>query len=142
MKTDETNPHDWFLLARERLAAADAVRQLCGAGSSAVELLQEAAERYLKGFLIGKGWPLQRIHNLSTLLDAAIQLDPRFKLYADLCEALTAQFWEQHYPGGDLTEVGADYDHLRQQLGEMLGLIPGAVPPAPAPMTGPEAPES
>jgi len=72
MKTDETNPQDWFLLARERLEAADAVRHACGANSSAVELLQEAAERYLKGFLIGKGWILQRIHNLSSLLDAAV----------------------------------------------------------------------
>ncbi len=39
MKTDETNPHDWLLLAGERLRAADAVRQACGAGSSAVGLL-------------------------------------------------------------------------------------------------------
>ena len=111
------------------MAAADAVRHACGAGSSAVELLQEAVERYLKGFLIGSGRSLQRIHNLSTLLDAAIQVDARFKSFADLCEALTAQFWEQHYPGGDLTEVGADYDHLRRQVGEMLVLIAGAIPP-------------
>ena len=98
MKTDETNPSDWFLLARERLDAADAVRDARGPCNSSVELLQEAVERYLKGFLIGKGWPLQRIHNLSTLLDAAIQRAPRFKSFADLCEGLTAQFWEQHYP--------------------------------------------
>ncbi|MBM3883144.1 MAG: hypothetical protein FJ387_26095 [Verrucomicrobia bacterium] len=51
MKTDETNPRDWFLLAQERLKAADAVREACGAGGSAVELLQEAAERYLKGWV-------------------------------------------------------------------------------------------
>ena len=129
MKTDETNPQDWFFLARERLAAAVAVREACGAGSSAVELLQEAVERFLKGFLIGSGWSFKRIHNLSTLLDAAIQVNSQFKSFADICEALTAQFWEQHYPGGDLTEVGADYDHLRQQGGEMLVLIPGAIPP-------------
>jgi HEPN domain-containing protein len=98
LKTDETNPADWFLLARERLEAADAVRAARGACYSAVELLQEAIERYLKGYLIGKGWPLQRIHNLSTLLDAAIRKDARFKEFADLCEGLTAQFWEQHYP--------------------------------------------
>lgn len=78
-----------------------------------------------------EGWSLQRIHNLSTLLDAAIQIDPRFKGFADLCEALTAQFWAQHYPGGDLTEVGADYDQLRQQVGEMVALILGEVPPVP-----------
>ena len=37
MKTDETNPADWLLLAKDRLQAADAVRQACGPGASAVE---------------------------------------------------------------------------------------------------------
>jgi len=128
VKTDETNPNDWFLLTRERLDAADAVRNACGACNSSVELLQESVERYLKGFLIGKGWPLQRIHNLSTLLDAVIQRDSRFKSFADLCEGLTAQFWEQHYPGGDLGEVGADYDDLRQQVDKMIAMILAAFP--------------
>ena len=92
MRTDETNPNDWFLLGRERLEAADAVRSARGVCNSAVELLQEAVERYLKGYLVGTGWPLQRIHNLSTLLDTAVQRDARFKSFADLCEGLTAQF--------------------------------------------------
>jgi HEPN domain-containing protein len=97
-----------------------------------VELLQEAVERYLKGYLVSTGWPLQRVHNLSTLLDAAVQRDARFKPFADLCEGLTAQFWEQHYPGGDLADVGADYDLLRAEAAKMVSLIVSAgVPPAP-----------
>jgi len=129
MKTDETNPSDWFLLGKERLEAADAVHIARGACNSTVELLQEAVERYLKGYLIGKGWPLQRIHSLSTLLDAAVQKDARFKTFADLCESLTVQFWQQHYPGGDLTDVGADYDLLRQQVDELVILILSEFPP-------------
>jgi HEPN domain-containing protein len=132
MKTDETNPNDWFMLGRERLDAADAVRSARGVCSSAVELLQEAVERYLKGYLVSTGWPLQRVHNLSTLLDAAVQRDVRFKPFADLCEGLTAQFWEQHYPGGDLADVGADYDLLRAEAAKMVSLIVSAgVPPEP-----------
>ena len=123
MKTDETLPEHWYLLAKERMEAADALLATRGACYSAVELLQESVERYLKGFLIGKGWPLQRIHNLSTLLDAAVEIDSQFKSFADLCENLTAQFWEQHYPGGDLTDVGADFEDLRQQAGELVALI-------------------
>jgi len=137
MKTDETNPNDWFMLGQERLDAADAVRSARGVCSSAVELLQEAVERYLKGFLIGQGWPLQRIHNLSTLLDAAVQRDARFKSFADLCEGLTAQFWQQHYPGGDLADVGRDYDVLRQQAGQLVqfmqSLLPQHLPPPSSP---------
>ena len=84
MKTDETNPAHWFLLADERLEAADALYQTRGACYSVVELLQEAVERYLKGYLIGRGWTFRRIHNLSTLLDAAIVKDAKFIAYADL----------------------------------------------------------
>ena len=90
--------------------------------------MQEAIERYLKGFLVGGGWPLQRIHNLSTLLDAVVDKDPRFKSFADLCENLTAQFWEQHYLGGDLTDVGADFDVLRRDTGELVSLIQQSLP--------------
>lgn len=129
MKTDEANPSDWFMLGKERLEAADALHEACGVSYSGVELLQEAVERYLKGFLIGKGWSLRKIHNLSTLLDAVIARDSRFIQFADLCESLTAQFWGQHYPGGDLTDVGSDYDELRQQAGELIALILTSVPP-------------
>jgi len=123
MKTDEKNPQDWLFLARERLEAADAVFQSLGATYSGIELLQEAVERFLKAFLISKGWELQKIHNLSTLLDHAIVRDERFKAHADLSENLTAQFWAQHYPGDDLSEVGLDYPELRQQAGKLIALI-------------------
>ena len=92
--------------------------------------MQEAVERYLKGYLVGTGWPMRPIHNLSTLLDAAVQRDARFKSFADLCEGLTAQFWEQHYPGGDLADVGADYDLLRAEAAKMVSLILSAGAPA------------
>ena len=88
MKTDEKNPDDWLFLARERLQAADALFQSLGATYSGVELLQEAVERFLKAYLISRGWELQKIHNLSTLLDHAITIDERFKVHADLSENL------------------------------------------------------
>lgn len=123
MKTDETNPQDWLFLARERLVAADALFQARGATYSGVELLQESVERFLKAYLISKGWELQKIHNLSTLLDHALTFDSRFEAFADLSENLTAQYWAQHYPGDDLTEVGSDYPELRQSAGELIQLI-------------------
>lgn len=123
MKTDEKNPQDWLFLARERLKAADALFLALGATYSGVELLQEAVERFLKAYLISKGWELQKIHNLSTLLDFSIPFDDRFKVHADLSENLTVQFWAQHYPGDDLSDVGLDYPELRVQVGKLIELI-------------------
>ncbi|MBP7950714.1 MAG: hypothetical protein KA004_13770 [Verrucomicrobiales bacterium] len=50
-------------------------------------------------------------------------LDPRFSAFEDFADGLTNQFWAQHYPGGDLTEVGHDYPDLRRFMGEMAALI-------------------
>jgi hypothetical protein len=49
--------------------------------------------------------------------------------YALLADTLTQQFWAQHYPGGDLEDVGSDYEVLRQQAGEMIVLILASMPP-------------
>ena len=69
MKTQENNPQDWILLAEERLQSADALVHSRGVCYSAIELLQESLERYLKGFLISRNWKLERIHDLNRLLD-------------------------------------------------------------------------
>ena len=53
--TSADDPDDWFLLARDKLAAADDVFAARGATYTGVELLHEAVERFLKGYLIAKG---------------------------------------------------------------------------------------
>lgn len=133
MNTNEKNPEDWFLLAKERLEKADALFEQFGPSYSGVELLDEAVERYLKGFLVANGWPLERIHDLNRLVEAAMAFEPQFGEFAELAHSLTEQFWEQHYPGGDLTEVGSDYELLRQQAGEMIALILTLVQPSDKP---------
>jgi len=113
MRTSETNPADWYMLAEDRLSAADAAHAAEGATYAAVELLHEAAERVLKGYLVGRGWRLKRTHDLTELVHEAAGHDQALALYEDMAEDLTDQFWAQHYPGGDLTDVGANYADLR-----------------------------
>ena len=71
MITSEDNPLDWFYLAAERLRVADSVYQHEGITFSGIELLQEAVERYFKGYLIAKGWRLDRTHDLRKLVSEA-----------------------------------------------------------------------
>lgn len=56
MITNPDHPSDWFLLARDRLEKADAIFERFGASRTGIELLHEAGERYLKGYLIHHGW--------------------------------------------------------------------------------------
>lgn len=123
MKTRENNPKDWILLAEERLESADALVQSRGVCYSAIELLQESLERYLKGFLISKNWKLERIHDLNRLLDLCLDHHSEFSKYAPLAQSLTEQFWAQHYPGDDLSEIGEDYPELRRDAQDLIHLI-------------------
>ena len=129
MKTDENNPQDWLRSARSRLHSTDLLYPIEGASESVIELLQEATERFLKAYLIGRGWKLHKIHDLGALVAEAVTLDPRFTVFEDFADNLTDQFWEQHYPGGDLDEIGQDYPDLRQALGELVALIESALAP-------------
>ena len=100
-QSDETDPADWFYLAEDRLRAADVLWKAEGLTASGIELLQEAAERYLKGYLVARGWRLVKTHDLEALLDAASSFDPAFGRFAAFAEELTEDFFAQHYPGQD-----------------------------------------
>jgi len=129
MKTDENNPQDWLRSARSRLHSTDLLYPIEGASESVIELLQEATERFLKAYLIGRGWKLHKIHDLGALVAEAVTLDPRFTVFEDFADNLTDQFWAQHYPGGDLNQIGQDYPDLRQALGELVALIESEIAP-------------
>src|SRR2546429_5087504 len=101
MRTSETNPEDWYHLAADRLHAADTLFDGPEVTYAGIELLHEALERYLKGYLISQGWLLRRTHDLGELLADATGYDPRFAAFQQLADNLTDQFWAQHYPGGD-----------------------------------------
>jgi HEPN domain-containing protein len=128
MTTRETNPADWFLLASERLRAADALFGSLGSTWSGIELLHEAVERYLKGWLIGKGWTLVKTHDLQHLMAEAVAREPAFNAFMSLAIDLTDRFFAQHYPGDDLTDVETHYPELRRQTDGLLRLIRGDSP--------------
>jgi HEPN domain-containing protein len=124
-RTSENNPADWYALADERLSVADrAFDSAKGICLTCVELLHEAAERYLKGYLISQGWELTRTHNLRFLVEEAELYEAAFAAFGDWASDLTTQFFAQHYPGGDLTNVGENFSELRLRLDELLRLIP------------------
>jgi HEPN domain-containing protein len=123
MKTHEGNPEDWMFLARERLRAADLLESAGGSHLSGIELLQESVERFLKGWLVARGWQLQKVHDLSHLLEECIRREPRFEAFQDLADSLTEQFWAQHYPGADISGVGSNYEAMRSEVTDLVALI-------------------
>lgn len=127
-QSSEADPADWFYLAGDRLRAADVLWSMEGTTPSGLELLQEAAERYLMGYLIARGWKLQKTHDLVHLLKEAIVYGPAFMQFRTVSDDLTQEFFAQHYPGGDWTDLGADYDTHRRDVGLLIELIQRSLP--------------
>ena len=127
-QSDETDPADWFYLAADRLKIADLAWSHEGLTASGLELLQEAAERYRKGFLIAKGWTLIKTHDLVTLVAEAARFEPAFDQYRAFAQELTDDFFAQHYPGEDWQQIGQNYPGLRKQTDEIVELIQRSLP--------------
>ena len=127
-KTSTQNPADWFAFAEERLRGADVLWRSEGITALGLEALQESVERYLKGYLIAKRWRLIKTHDLEKLIDDARGFDSEFSKFINLAAQLTEEFFLQHYPGHDTTDLGRDYERLRQESGELISMIYKSLP--------------
>lgn len=92
-------PTEWYAEAEKDLAAA---RVLFGDHPSlraiAAFHLQQAVEKYFKGFLLAKGWALKRIHDLVRLLGDVVTYDASLSRFGSICGLLTEYYFEGRYP--------------------------------------------
>lgn len=105
---------EWLARGENDLETARlAFRAGAPTGTIAV-LLQQAAEKYLKGYLIFKGWRLKKTHDLVELMDRAREYDAAFSDYLDMARRLTAHYKEDRYP------PGPPADYPREEIAEVL----------------------
>lgn len=90
-------PQDWFLKGDLDIKRADILLENDDVEGAAFHL-QQALEKYLKGYLIGHGWKLQRVHDLENLVDYALDYDKEFESYRSLCQEVTEYYIEERYP--------------------------------------------
>jgi uncharacterized protein len=78
-----------------------AMRILLDAGhaASAGQFLEQSVEKFLKAFLLARGWKLERTHDLTDLLPLAIAHDSRLAAYVALCQSATDFYLADRYPG-------------------------------------------
>lgn len=96
-KRESLLPRDWFHKAGLDMRRSEILLANDDAEGAAFHL-QQALEKYLKGYLIGKGWKLERIHDLEDLLDYAVEYDKRFETFRPLCQEITEYYIEERYP--------------------------------------------
>jgi len=78
-------------------------------------------EKFLKAFLLSKGWTLQRIHDLEVLLNEALAHDPCLESFRPVCQRISGFYLLERYPF--IAEAGLTDDDIRDSLGQVRELI-------------------
>lgn len=90
-------PDDWLTVARKDWHRMTVLLE-DGDPDGAAFFLQQSLEKYLKAYLLEKGWKLRKIHELDTLLDYAVEFDSKLEESRELCERVTGYYYTERYP--------------------------------------------
>jgi HEPN domain-containing protein len=90
-------PQDWFRIGDKEPKRAQNLLNLGDLEGSGFNI-QQALEKYLKGYLLSKGWELKRAHNLEALLNETIIYDSSFEEFRAACQKITQYYVVERYP--------------------------------------------
>jgi len=115
----------WLDIARDDLRAGE--KALSGDDPlprDACFHAQQAAEKYLKAYLVFRGFHPRRTHDLELLLEECADFDPRFRGLAAACEFLNPFAIEARYPSRiaeyTVEQAGRGLD-LAERIAEFVG---------------------
>lgn len=113
-------PADWLRIAERDLRR---VGQLLNEHDAELAgfCLQQAVEKFLKAFLLSRGWQLRRIHNMEALLDDAITYDVSLEEFRSACQKITAFYFIERYPF--VIETGITEEDVRNSLEQVKRFI-------------------
>jgi HEPN domain-containing protein len=80
-KNEKDNLSEWFRKADHDLIAANKLMEDADVLDTACFHCQQAAEKYLKAYLVFKGIEPERTHNLNNLKKDCAKLDEDFKIF-------------------------------------------------------------
>lgn len=88
---------DWLQVARKDWGRIE--RNLEDEDAEAAGyFLQQSLEKYLKAFLLQKGWKLKKIHTLHDLLSDAVTYQSSLESFRALCERVSGYYLADRYP--------------------------------------------
>ncbi len=88
---------------------------------AAAFFLQQAMEKFLKAFLISRGWGLRKTHELNRLLDASCDYDRGLNRFRPVCERISTYYVLERYSG--VARTGPDGEQVQRDLEEARDLI-------------------
>lgn len=112
---------EWFERGRHDIETAQLLYDERGYTDSIAYHIQQAIEKYLKGFLVLHRKKPPKIHELDTLLNHIATFDKSFLDFLSLCEKASRFYIEGRYPPGSPVEYS--YKEIRNDLDGAWELI-------------------
>jgi len=113
-------PADWLRIADKDLKRVEQLLHLHDPEAAGF-YLQQAVEKFFKAFLLFNGWQLERIHDLESLLNAALVYAPSLEQFRSACQKITGFYFVERYPF--IAESGLTEGDVRDSLEQIRGLI-------------------
>ena len=113
-------PADWTKIAQKDWGRTKFMLEKGDAEASGY-FLQQSLEKYLKAFLLQKGWELKKIHELDALLDDAVKYKPELEPYRELCERVSGYYFFDRYPRPVPSKL--TIEDIERDMKEAQGLI-------------------
>jgi len=101
---------EWFSKGQKDIEDAEFLLNNNRAKETVSFHIQQAAEKYLKGFLIYSGWKLEKVHDLVKLLEEAIKFNKSFSKFVKPMRKITNFYFESRYP------VGYEVEYTKTEL--------------------------
>jgi len=114
------NPVDWLRIAEKdlnRVARLVDDADAEGAGFN----LEQATEKFIKSYLLTKGWTLKKTHNLDSLLNELVQYLPETERFRGVCQQILDFYWADRYP--DMAEMAPSLVEVRAAFSEVQPLF-------------------
>ncbi|VUT25112.1 MAG: HEPN domain protein [Candidatus Methanolliviera sp. GoM_oil] len=112
---------EWFERGEHDIEAAQLLCEERGFTDTIAYIIQQAIEKYLKGFLIYNGIKPKRTHDLSILLNEAVKFEDTLEEFIDFCDKATKYYIENRYPPGPPIEYR--FEEIKKSLDNAWRLI-------------------
>lgn len=120
-ETFKDQAKEWFERGNHDIETAQLLFDERGYTDSIAYHIQQAIEKYLKGYLVLHGKKPPKIHELDTLLHKIAEFDNSLLSYLDICEKASRYYIEERYPPGPLVQY--EYQEIKSDLDKAWELI-------------------
>jgi len=112
---------EWFDRGREDLETARLILKAGGSRAMVALHIHQAAEKYLKGYLVKNGVAPKKTHDLGYLLQNAIPFSAGLRRFEAFCDEVTRYYLQDRYPPGPPAKY--TLDEIRRALATLSDCI-------------------